>query len=340
MISNYKKELIAIEVIRTLLTQFEKFPESEVNNRNAPFHEAFLNAFSQKLNGKVESIKTLISLASWMHGLNTSLGQSFLENTAHILSDGEKKKFSNLKISDTQKNKIEEIITGLTNGNRQPNLTEEDRLCMFSGEANNEAPEFTADIFYEDENSVVCIESKTVKPNKDVFRIGKQKILGAKAALKNIYTAKQIKYFLGFPFDPLSEIPTGYDKQRFMRYSVNFTKFFDENEVLLSSEFWNYLSGEERTMETILEIINAIASIDFIEKFEKIQSKDYSDADYLHLLEEWFLFREKELATNNQIFADKINLDKIKRRYYNQSVFKNNDGYNSKRYDQLKELIP
>lgn len=48
------KEKIAIEVIKVLVTRFESFPEDANNNRNAPFHEAFLNAFSDKLNGKVE----------------------------------------------------------------------------------------------------------------------------------------------------------------------------------------------------------------------------------------------------------------------------------------------
>ena len=31
--TNIQKELIAIEVIRTLYAQFEKFPEDETNNR-------------------------------------------------------------------------------------------------------------------------------------------------------------------------------------------------------------------------------------------------------------------------------------------------------------------
>ena len=48
MIANEQKELIAIEVIRTLHSQFEKFPDEETVNRNAPFHELFLKTFSEK----------------------------------------------------------------------------------------------------------------------------------------------------------------------------------------------------------------------------------------------------------------------------------------------------
>ena len=107
MIANEQKELIAIEVIRTLHSQFEKFPDEETVNRNAPFHELFLKTFSEKFKNRIKSIPDFISLASWMHGLNTSLGQSFFEKTSHILSGGVKKPFTtekntNLKISKEQ----------------------------------------------------------------------------------------------------------------------------------------------------------------------------------------------------------------------------------------------
>jgi hypothetical protein len=62
MISDFQKEKIAIQVIRTLYSQFEKFPEDASKNRNAPFHEAFMKAFANKLDGKVSSIPVFISL--------------------------------------------------------------------------------------------------------------------------------------------------------------------------------------------------------------------------------------------------------------------------------------
>ncbi len=118
MISELQKEKIAIQVIRTLYTQFEKFPDDVSNNRNAPFHEAFLSAFAGKLEDKVSSIPIFISLSSWMHGLNTSLGQSFFENVAHLLCNGTKKEFTTnknslLQLTEKQKVKIAKIITDL-----------------------------------------------------------------------------------------------------------------------------------------------------------------------------------------------------------------------------------
>src|SRR3990172_5747700 len=156
MIKDAQKESIAIEVIRTLFAQLEKFPEDEINNRNAPFHEAFLNTFSEKLADKVTSIPVFISLASWMHGLNTSLGQSFLEKTAHILCSGEKKEFkaekgTGLKISANQKNIVNQIITDLSNGYRKPDLNKENNECSICEIPNVDATDFIADVYFQDD---------------------------------------------------------------------------------------------------------------------------------------------------------------------------------------------
>jgi hypothetical protein len=183
-ISNTLKEKIAVQVIRTLYHQFEKFPNDVSSNRNAPFHEAFVKAFSYNLNGKVSSIPTLISLSSWLHGLNTSLGQSFFENTAHILCGGEKREFTtskrnNLPIEQEQKDFISKIITDLSNGNKMPSLANENNMIFQKVLTSNlvEGTDFTADVFYENDTEIVCIEIKTVKPNKGIFRVEKQKIL-------------------------------------------------------------------------------------------------------------------------------------------------------------------
>jgi len=125
-----KTQQIALEVIKVLKTRFDNFPKSANENRNAPFHEAFLNAFKDKIEKYVDNVPYLISLSNWLHGLNTTLGQSFFENVAHILSDGEKRTFKNYKITNKQSNAVLEIITDLKNGTRKPNLEEENSLIF------------------------------------------------------------------------------------------------------------------------------------------------------------------------------------------------------------------
>ena len=353
MISNLQKEKIAIQVIRTLYSQFDKFPEDVSKNRNAPFHEAFLKAFGNKLEGKVSSIPIFISLSSWIHGLNTSLGQSFFENVGQILCNGTKKEFTSkgnslLKLSSSQKLKIANIIIGLSNSDFLPDsLIDQEEIEELIEEL-EDATGFTSDIFFEDNEQVVCIELKTVKPNKGVFKVEKQKILEAKAALRSAYPNKEIKFFIGFPFDPLSNEPTDYDKQRFMDYSVDFRKYFAESEFLLSAELWDYLSGTTQTMETILEIINSIATVEFVENFDFLRDKNNTlrKEEYVNLLRRWYLFREATLVENQEDIYAKISSNSNLVRIFNQDVFKvlrNNDDYkteyNENRISQLLEFL-
>ena len=203
-LSNDVKEHISLEVIYTLVTRFETFPEDASNNRNAPFHEAFLKAFRLKLEDKVTDIPFFISLSSWLQGLNTTLGQVFFENVAHHLSHGEKreytsKKLGNLKIYKEQKDIINNIITDLSTSSKTPNITEENKLLFIKGKDNLvDAIDFSVDVFIEDENNITAIELKSVKPNSGEMRGEKQKILEGKAALYKKFSNKSIQFYIGF----------------------------------------------------------------------------------------------------------------------------------------------
>ena len=296
MISQQKKELIACEVIKTLKSRFDSFPEDSKNNRNAPFHEAFLNAFSNKLRGNIRDAPYLISLSSWLHGLNTTLGQSFFENIAHILSGGVKKEFtkkkkSSLSITNSQQNEISKIITNLKNKSSFPNVNDENEAIFKIDKMQlTPAMDFTADNYTEGDNFIEAIELKSVKPNSGEMRGEKQKILIAKAALKKRYPSKEICFFIGFPFDPTSPTQTGVDKKRFMDSIIEFTKFFSPNEVLTGDELWDRLSGDKQTTQQILDIINKIATPNFIENYDflkNVQNRKKDSQHYAAILKEW-----------------------------------------------------
>jgi len=338
-----KKERIALEVIKTLKSRFDNFPEDASDNRNAPFHEAFLEAFKVKIENHVTNIPIFVSLASWMHGLNTTLGQSFFENVAHILCDGEKRKFVNLMISKEQQSVISDILASLKNKNRNPDLIREnEEIFDIKNNASVEAPNFSADVYFEEEDKIVLIELKTVKPNSDIFKEQKSKFLNAKSALKNKFPSKDVFFYLGFPFDPLHVRKCGYDKARFFNYSVDFKKYFDPSEVLLADELWNFLSQEEGTMEEILLIINTIAKSNFMEKFSFINEARNIEVDkrkYRDILSEWFLNRDLRVIDNydtiKDIANDKINIQRI----LLQNLFDSENKYKEKRIITLLELL-
>lgn len=349
-LNNKQKEIISIEVIKTLVTRFESFPENASKNRNAPFHEAFLNAFADKLQGKVSDTPFFISLSSWLQGLNTTLGQTFFENVAHHLCNGEKreytsKKLGNLQISQTQKEHVTNIITDLSNSTSKPDLSAENHLLFQkSNTALVSAIDFSADVFIEDINTITAIELKSVKPNSGEMRGEKQKILEGKAALYNLFPGKQVNFFIGFPFDPTViptvEPATSSNKTRFLGSIINMTKYFTPNETLVANELWDMLSGEPNTMEEILQIINTISTTAFLEKFQLLSDNTKrKNPEYRNQLAEWNMFSEIELIDNHYSIIEKTGTNKGLVRTFNKTAFDNKGNYNRDRYITLKELI-
>ncbi|WP_456465657.1 TdeIII family type II restriction endonuclease [Desulfurobacterium sp.] len=331
--------LIANEVIRVLKTRFDNFPEDAESNRNAPFHEAFLNAFRDKLGKHIDNVPYFISLSSWLHGLNTTLGQSFFEEVANILCNGEKRSFRNCEYTEQQEKIISELITDLKNGTRKPNLNEENRQIFGATQGKlKPAPKFTADVCIITNDYVEAIELKSVRPNAGEMRGEKLKILSAKACLKNMFPDKEIRYFIGFPFDPLSDTPTGYNKKRFMEHLIEFEKYFAPEEVLLAGELWDRLSGEENTMEKLLKVINDIAEPDFMEKFNFVKDPLNFEKDkekYRKILKTWYLFDELKIFT----YYDLLKKDDKAVRLLFQQIFNDKGKYNANRRFKLIDII-
>ena len=277
-------EKIALIVIKTLVGRFASFPANTESMRNAPFHEAFLKAFSDHLAGKQIDSAVLITFGSWLHGLNTTLGMVFFEKTAHILSYGDKRELKGGLISENQFSSINEIITKLKNSESHPCLASEDEMISDPrGNHTSNAPNFTADVFIQDSDNIVAIEIKSVKPNSGEMRSEKHKILLGKAVLKNMYPSMSIKYFIGFPFDPTVKRPEEDEcssyKQRFLTNIVDGHKYFDFEEILLAEEMWDFLSGDTNTMKQILGIINTISTIEFMNIYEKIKYPEIVSRD-------------------------------------------------------------
>lgn len=349
-LSNKVKEKIAIEVIRTLVARFENFPEDASNNRNAPFHESFLKAFSNKLNGKVSDTPFFISLSSWLHGLNTTLGQTFFEKVAHHLSNGEKREYTskrlgNLPIKQSQRNHIAQIIADLSNDTLAPNLNNENNLLFTQyNDAEINAMDFSADVFIEDAASIVAIELKSVKPNSGEMKGEKQKILEGKAALYNLFPDKQIHFYIGFPFDPTvdpdNEAVTSHNKPRFLSSIINMNKYFATDESLVANELWDLLSGQQNTMDEILDIINAVSTTKFLEKFKFLSDgTNRIKPDYITQLKEWHLYSEIELINNNATIIQKIANNKTLTRIYNKNSFDSKGNYSWDRYNELRLLF-
>lgn len=347
-LSQDKIEKISLQVIQVLYSRFTNFPEDASQNRNAPFHTAFLNAFSDKFADKACDIPFFVSLSGWLHGLSTTIGQNFFENTAYILSDGEKREYTsgklgNLKITRKQRENISKIIADLSTKAAKPNLTDEDNLIFIHDESEFiNAMDFSADVFIDDGKNIIAIELKTVKPNSGGSQGEKQKILEGKAALFNKFPNHQIFFFLGFPFDPTNkDSATGFDKERFSKTVINLNKYFAPEEILLAGELWDKLSNEQNTMKQILAIINSIATIEFMNEYNFLneqQNKIDNPSKYREILFRWNLFSELALFDSGNEIRRETEESKSLFKVFNQLIFK--DGkYNQTRFDKLKVFL-
>ncbi|MCF7886001.1 MAG: TdeIII family type II restriction endonuclease [Candidatus Marinimicrobia bacterium] len=343
MINDLKKEKISLEVIRTLISRFKQFPKAVGEDRNKLYYKIFLTSFSTNFDENNIENSLDISLSSWLHGLNTSLGQSFFENIAHILSDGEKRSFNNEKILNKQSHNIASIMTELKNGEHLPNIARENNLIFNIKDATNKnATNFTADVYYEEDDFIEAIELKTVRPNSGEMKGEKQKILNGKAVLKNLHPDKNIYYYIGFPFDPFADSDFEYDKEKFKSNIIELEKYFDSDEILLSEELWDHLSGQKDTMKQIIDIINNIATENFMDSylFVKDHKNYYKNNDkYIEILQKWNLKRELEIIKNIEKIISVCDKNKRLKRKLNQYIFDANDYYKVKRYNQLVSTV-
>ncbi|MDD3282475.1 MAG: TdeIII family type II restriction endonuclease [Candidatus Cloacimonetes bacterium] len=347
---NDVNQSISIAVIEILKSRFDKFPSDYTTNRNAPFHEAFLSAFRDKMAVSKTDPTLLVSLSSWLHGLNTTLGQSFFERVANILCGGEKKEWTskkdgNLQISHKQKEIINTICTELSNSSCVPCKNREEKLIneASGGELVN-ALDFSADVLFVDEDETInAIELKSVKPNSGELRGEKQKILEGRTALNHLYKGKRVNFFIGFPFDPTvteEEDACSYNKNRFLSKIIGGDKFFDSDEILIASELWDYLSGQPNTMQSIIELINNIATTEFERKFEQLYRYEFPSFDAkMHLLEEWKLYDELKIQKNNAKLRKQCANFRREMNYLDQGCFDSKGKYKTERVKTLLARI-
>jgi len=332
-------------VLKSRLKAFKEKVETSTSDENNPFREAFLKAFEEKLKGKVKDSHELQKLASWLHGSSGALGVSFFEKIANELCEGQKIKSKDLdlKISQSQIAEIGKIIQELNDGRTKPNLKKENKRIFFCDkEELSPIQEFTFDVFCENDSEIFAIELKTVKPNKGEGKSEKEKILRAKAALKNMYPTKGIRFYLGFPFDPYSSEKTGFDKDKFIKNTVDFNKFFDKKEILLAGELWEKLSGEKKMMTMLLEVIGKIATTNFETKFamllennKKLKHDPTAREHFKQQMKDWHLLRPKE-ETFLEDYDNRIpELQKVLRRV----VFFNDGKFNDERETKLEPYL-
>ncbi len=119
-------------------------------------------------------------------------------------------------------------------------------------------------------------------------------------------------------------------------------KYLDPNEVLLAGELWDRLSGKTKTMEQILDIINSIATPEFMKQYNFLNDPLNVDRDrprYGTLLNKWGLIQEAKIVENIDTIREVFKEKKRSPRQLNNSIFDSDARYKSDRYSILFEPV-
>lgn len=189
---------------------------------------------------------------SFIHSLATSLGMSIYEDVSKIIA-GERSEECFTKygmggvLSREQKSTIANIVRRLRNNpNKKSNISTEieDVLKVSATNGKYQKDGNIADFYMKRNGDEYYFEIKTVKPNIDVFKESKIKLLEWVARKR-----KRIKVFLAFPYNP-------YHPQPYSRFTMQNMMDYP-NDFLIGEEYWNLLGGKN-TFQELLDVFDNV----------------------------------------------------------------------------------
>jgi len=178
------------------------------------------------------------------------LGQSIFENVAKIIA---RPHFGRVEcqhelagmVSNQSLSTISNIVSELRTSRRSASISAEndDLRAIANTSTRSQRRKSRVDVYLQRGNEVFLVELKTVKPNIDVFEKTKEKLLLWKTLVFCEFPDVVVKAFVAFPYNP--EAPRPY-----ARWTLQ--GMFDiQNEVLVESEFWEMLGGDNTTSQLL-----------------------------------------------------------------------------------------
>lgn len=197
-----------------------------------PFHDLLLG-------------KRRRAIFSFVHSLNTSLGQSVFEEVAETIAVERfkvaKRQYRELKgyLSEGAIAEINRMMDDLANDRVQPNKPDETRRIVLKATEGvlSEERNPRVDLFLLDENEVeYFIDIKTAKPNISAFRDMKRELLQWVAIRASLAKNAEVRTLIAIPYNP-------YDPEPYERWTGQ--GLFDyKNELLVGKVFWDFLGGD------------------------------------------------------------------------------------------------
>lgn len=188
-----------------------------------------------------------VAAYSFIHSIATSLGMSIYEDVSKIIA-GENSQECFTKygvggvLSKDQKSVIGNIVRELRNNsliksNFNKEMAEVLAASSFDGKFQKDGN--IADFYMKKDDEEYYFEIKTVKPNIDVFKESKVKLLEWIARRR-----KPVRVFLAFPYNP-------YHPQPYSRFTMQ-NMMDHPNDFLIGEEYWDLLGGKNTFKEVLI----------------------------------------------------------------------------------------
>ncbi len=201
-----------------------------------------------------------VAAYSFIQSLLTTLGMSIYEEVARIIAEPN---FDIAKtgydvggeISDEENDSISRILQEIKNKTRKANKEQEIKEILQYKSKTGRKIKVRADLFLKRGDNEYYIEIKTAKPNIDVFKQSKEKLLQWIALKK-----KKVNTILAIPYNP-------YHPEPYSRFTMQ-GYLDEEKELYVAEKFWELLGGKG-TYKEVLEIFDEVGK----EFKDKIQEK-------------------------------------------------------------------
>lgn len=229
--------------------QIQSLLEAKIENKlNKYLRESSSMPFLSRLIQDSEKVASY----SFIHSIATSLGMSIYEDVSKIIANENSQEcFTKYGmggvLSREQKSTIANIVRELRNNPNKKSKIQEEIIVVLNASATNgkyQKDGNIADFYMKRDGNEYYFEIKTVKPNIDVFKQSKIKLLEWVARKR-----KPIKVFLAFPYNP-------YHPQPYSRFTMQNMMDYP-NDFLIGEEYWNLLGGKN-TFQELLSVFDYV----------------------------------------------------------------------------------
>ena len=216
-----------------------KFENYNPEPASMPFHERLLG-------------EDRMALFRFIHSLNTTFGTAIYEPVALALAKGRFKRAGHQvevgnRISDKAFSEIQNIINGLTTGDKDPdklNEIERIRKVARSGKMVETRPTMADLMFETNKGEYFLCDLKTAKPNAGGFKEFKRTLLEWVAVILADKPDAKINTFIAIPYNP-------YEPKPYERWTIR--GMLDmKHELKVAGDLWDFLGGEN-TYDDLLD---------------------------------------------------------------------------------------